>query len=183
MNDIKPTEKKNSIFKARILILILPLVLIIALVAVNSVYSTPKSMEAKFYDLNNNEVYMTDFKGKTLIVEFMATWCTVCKQVTHEISRVLSENELPDVVFFSVTIDPVHDSPEVINNYISQNKLNKFVDEGKWVFLRDLDEEHKLYGVTGVPEIFLLNKNLDIVDKQVGLIRGAEILEWISNIN
>ncbi|OLS24310.1 MAG: Thiol-disulfide oxidoreductase ResA [Candidatus Heimdallarchaeota archaeon LC_3] len=178
MYDLK--KNKKLILKAGLLIT--PFILLVSLIALSAVYDKPTVMDIKVYGLDGNPIFTRDFKGNILIVEFMATWCTVCKQITKNIATLLSTNDLSDVVFFSITTDPVHDTPEVLNDYIEENDISTYVENGQWVFARDLDSVKELFKVTGVPETYLVDQNLNIANFHIGSLGKAEIMEWIFSL-
>jgi protein SCO1/2 len=67
------------------------------------------------------EVALGDFRGKVVAVTFIYTWCPdVCPMLTDKLARV--QDELgPDfgtkVAFVSITVDPVRDTPAVLQEY------------------------------------------------------------------
>jgi protein SCO1/2 len=67
------------------------------------------------------EVTLEDFRGKVVAVTFIYTSCPdVCPMLSDKLARV--QDELgPDfgtrVAFLSITVDPEHDTPEVLKEY------------------------------------------------------------------
>ncbi|MHA2105719.1 MAG: TlpA family protein disulfide reductase [Candidatus Hodarchaeales archaeon] len=176
MYDLK--KNKKMLLKAGLLVA--PLLLLVSLIGISAIYDKPTDMDIKVYGLDGNPVFTRDFKSKILIVEFMATWCTICKEITANIASLLSTNDLSDVVFFSITTDPVHDTPEVLNNYIEENDLSTYVENEQWVFARDLDSVKEIYKVTGVPETYLVDQSSNIANFQIGSLSKTEIMDWIN---
>lgn len=173
-------KNRKNVLKAGLLIA--PFILLVSLIALSAIYDKPTDMNIKVYGLDEKPIYVNSYKGNILIVEFMATWCTVCKQITKNIASLLTTTSLPGVVFLSITIDPVHDTPEVLNNYILENELSTFIENGQWVFSRDLDSVNEIYKVTGVPETYLVDKNLNIANFQIGALSKTEITGWINSL-
>ena len=64
---------------------------------------------------------LDDLRGKVVAVSFVFTRCTdVCPIATYKmvgIQNRLAEHFGRDVVFISVTVDPEHDTPEVLSHY------------------------------------------------------------------
>ena len=64
---------------------------------------------------------MFDLRGKVVAVNFVFTRCTdVCPLATYKmvgIQDALGEQFSRDVFFVSVTVDPAHDTPEVLLDY------------------------------------------------------------------
>jgi len=70
--------------------------------------STPMWFSAKLTDVNTSKsLRVTDFRGKVILVEAMAVWCTTCFQQQQQIQALhglLSKSD--DLVSLSLDIDP-----------------------------------------------------------------------------
>ena len=81
------------------------------------------------------EVTLGDLRGKVVAVTFIYTSCPdVCPMLSDKLARV--QDELgPDfgtkVAFLSITVDPEHDTPEVLKEYAELLDA----DLGGWTFL------------------------------------------------
>lgn len=97
-----------------------------------------------------------DLEGKVWIASFILTTCPdgKCPQVTQTMQRLQKElKDVPDLRLITITVDPQHDDPRVLNEY-----ANKFgADPERWLFLtgdrdriaRLLNEGFKVSGGTG----------------------------------
>jgi thiol-disulfide isomerase/thioredoxin len=56
-------------------------------------------------DLNNHPQSLAQWKGKTLLVNFWATWCTPCVQEMPELSKMQSENKNPNLQIIGIGVD------------------------------------------------------------------------------
>lgn len=86
-------------------------------------------------DQNGNQISLTDFSGKVVLLNFIYTHCkTVCPLETHELKK-LQQTLKPlmgrEVIFLSITIDPKRDTAEVLRRYGEAYE----VDFGSWRFL------------------------------------------------
>lgn len=70
---------------------------------------------------------------KITVVNFFFTRCpTFCKHMNGEMARVVAEYKKNRLLkFFSISVDPEHDTPEVLREYAKQYNPNP----GKWEFL------------------------------------------------
>lgn len=94
---------------------------------------------------DDEELSNEDLKGKWWVADFVFTNCeTVCIPMTSNMSSLqdkAADKDL-DVQFVSFSIDPEHDTPEVLRDYAKEYKA----DTSNWTFLTgyDFDEIKKL---------------------------------------
>jgi len=109
-------------------------------------------------DLNGNLVKLSDLKGKTVFVNFWATWCKPCiKEMPRiEITKKILEREGYEFVFVSEE---------------SLEKLNKFKASKnfKFNYLKSNKKFEEL-GVNTLPTTVILNKDL----KKIASIKGEQ---------
>ena len=173
----------NSPISPKILvILIIPVILLLALVS--ALYfiqpPIPNQMNLSLQTIDGNTIHTTDFKGKILVVEFMATWCDYCSEIAGNIANILANKTVPNVMFLSVTIDPTHDTGPVLTTFINDNHLENYALNGtQWMFTRDLTQQYSFYGVSNVPTTFLVGNNSVIIDHHLGYITSDFIMSWL----
>ena len=80
-----------------------------------------------FTDQNEKTITNKDYDGKVYVVEFFFTTCPdICPIMTDNMIKL--QNEFignPNVGMASFTIDPIHDTPEVLNNYAKEKGITK----------------------------------------------------------
>ncbi len=88
-------------------------------------------------------------EGKILVVDFFFTRCTtICPKMSVQMQQLqlkLDDEAFDDVVFLSHTVDPEHDTPEVLNAYA--RKLQ--ADTARWKFLTGSKADIYLQGSEG----------------------------------
>lgn len=81
----------------------------------------------EFTDQNGKTISNKDFEGKVYVAEFFFTTCpSICPIMNENMVKI--QNEFlgnPKVGIASFTIDPEHDTPEVLNNYAKNNGITK----------------------------------------------------------
>ncbi|WP_457127178.1 redoxin family protein [Mucilaginibacter sp. HD30] len=127
-------------------------------------------------DLSGKTVSLASFKGKTVIIDFWATWCGPC--IMSFPGMQIAQNKYknnPDVVFLFI------DTWETGSNYLPGVK--KFISEKGYSFHVLVDEtgsdkrQSKVistYKVEGIPTKFIIDKNGDIRFKYVGYTGSTE---------
>jgi len=101
---------------------------------VNVALTTHEGREVRFYD--------DLLKGKTVLLNFFYTVCTaeaICPLGTAnlvEVQRLLGPRVGKDVFLYSITLDPVNDTPQVLRSY-----AKAFGVKPGWTFLTGGKEE------------------------------------------
>ncbi len=109
-------------------------------------------------DLEGNSVTLRDFRGKTVLINFWATWCPPCRAEMPEIEAIYQEYKSKDVVVIGV--DLLEDADKV-RKYVQQGGFN-------WVFVFDTTGAvADNYAVTAIPTSFFLDEK--------GIIRAVNI--------
>ncbi len=90
-----------------------------------------------------------DLRGKVVLLNIWASWCPTCKEELPSIQHLINiEKGAGKLVFISVLYN---DSPEKALAYL---KANDFA----FPTLIDTDNICGQYGITGVPETFVIDK-------------------------
>ncbi|CAM4210195.1 SCO family protein [Gillisia hiemivivida] len=92
-----------------------------------------KVPDFQFVNQNGDTISNKDYLGKVYVVEFFFTTCpSICPIMNKnlvEVEKELGKNE--DFGIVSISIDPVHDTPEVLKEYAE----NYEIDNPNWNFL------------------------------------------------
>ena len=131
----------------------------------------------------DGQVITNDFmSGKIAIVDFFFTNCTsICPMLSSQMARlqhsVKSENIDSQVVFLSHTVDPKHDTPEVLKAYADRMGA----DYSNWNFVTGIEEDiywqaKEGYKLTAFPSDtaqggFFHTDQIALIDQE-GKIRG-----------
>jgi len=92
-----------------------------------------KVPDFKFVNQNGDSISNKDYLGKVYVVEFFFTTCpSICPIMNEnlvEVEKELGENK--DFGIVSISIDPLHDTPEVLKQYAQDHGI----DNTNWNFL------------------------------------------------
>jgi peroxiredoxin len=114
-----------------------------------------------FPDLNNKPVTLSSFVGdKVVLVNIWATWCTSCKAEMPTMQSLYEKYKGDDFEVLAVSIDAL--GAKAIIPYMNKMGLT-------FPALQNLSGSiQKLYGTTGVPESFVVDKQGKIALVEVG---------------
>lgn len=127
--------------------------------------------EFKVKDINGKEVSLSDFKGKTIVLDFWATWCGPCKKSLPAMQMVVNKYKHdPNVEFLFIhTWETVPNPKSDAVNYLLTHDLNLPL----YMDLKDPRTKTNLavssFGVKGIPAKFVIDGNGKIRFKASGL--------------
>lgn len=136
--------------------------------------------EITLTDQYGNEHTLSDYKGKTVFLNFWATWCGPCKQEMPDIQRLYEEygsNE-EDLVVLGVA----NPSTETYRgNDMSTGEVTVFLEENGYnypVLMDTTGDIFRVYGVTAFPTTFMIDAEGNIYGYVTGSLT-ADMLESI----
>ncbi len=105
--------------------------------------------------LDNQNVKLSDFRGKTLLVEMGTTWCPSCNELAHIIDSMRNDLNAQEILYLGVYLA---DSAESIRSHLQKEAL-KSPDQ----ILIDSGEARRNYSVFSIPRLLLIDENFKIV--------------------
>ena len=122
---------------------------------------------------------LSDYRGKTVFLNFWATWCGYCKDEMPDIQALYEKygkNE-EDLVILGVANPSSADYPRA--NDVSEEEVAAFLEESGYTYPTVMDYSGELlyqYGVNGFPASFLIGGDGNVLGYLPGAVT-AEILE------
>jgi thiol-disulfide isomerase/thioredoxin len=126
----------------------------------------------KVKDLNGKEVSLSDFKGKTIILDFWATWCGPCKKSLPGMQLMVNKYKNdPNVKFLFIhTWETVPDPKSDAVNYLLTHNL----DLPLYMDVKNPETKKNpavsSFGVNGIPAKFIIDGNGKIRFKTSGFV-------------
>ncbi|MBI4652541.1 redoxin domain-containing protein [Candidatus Desantisbacteria bacterium] len=126
-----------------------------------SVKSANQAPDFTLKNIYNENVSLSSFDGKVIILNFWATWCPPCQAEIPDFIELYSMYKNSGVVIIGVAMDG--DGGDVVKSFAEQKKIN-------YPILLGNDNIGELYGgIRGIPTTFIINKQREIVETFVGL--------------
>jgi len=133
-----------------------------------------KSPDFSLNDLDGRRVDLKQFKGKVVLLNFWATWCSPCKEEMPSLEALHQQFKNKNFVLLAISVD-----------YGKGKSVKEFIDKYHYTFPVLLDPKCKvldLFQVKGIPTTFIIDKNERMVGKAVGP-RDWKSPEVISLVN
>jgi len=117
----------------------------------------PVAPDISVEDVSGKTVRLSDFRGKTVLLNFRATWCGYCRQEAPELQK--AHESFPDLVIMSVNIQ---ESPDKVVAYEQELKLTfaMYVDA--------TGAAAQSYKVRGIPSSFFIDPEGHIFSQHLG---------------
>jgi len=122
-------------------------------------------------DLTGKPLSLADYKGKVVLVDFWATWCTLCVEALPEVKKAYSKYNKQGFEIIGISLD---EDRKELNSFIKKQgiKWRNYNDGKEW--------ESKLalqYGVESLPTTYLLDREGKIIGMD---LEGKELMEAVA---
>lgn len=136
-----------------------------------------KAMDFTATDIDGNEVKLSDFYGKPIVLNFWASWCNPCQYEMPHFQTLF--DELGEEVQF-IMLNLADGYQETVE------KASEFIESNKYTFPvyydTNLDAAFK-YAVYSIPVTYFINSDGEIVETHRGIFEKEEDLrEEIDNL-
>ena len=121
-------------------------------------------------DKDGNQVNLSDFFGKPIVLNFWASWCGICQNEMPDFEKAYQELG-EEVQFLMVNLT------DGFSETISSAKT--FLEETGYtfpVYFDTLSDATRTYRAYSIPRTFFLDRNGSIVTKHIGMI-SPELLQ------
>ena len=128
------------------------------------------------YDLEGNEVHLSDYFGKPIIVNFWASWCGPCKMEMPDFDAAYATYK-DDIIFLMVNMtDGSRETVEVASAFITDSGYS-------FPVYYDTDYSAAItYSVSSLPTSYFLNEKGELVAHAKGAIDADTLQRGIDMI-
>lgn len=121
-------------------------------------------------DSHGNDVTLSEYKGKTVVLNFFATWCTYCKMELPSLEEI--NNTRDDIVIFLIA------TPD-IGNEGSKEYIESFMEENGYSMTVLYDETGEVvskYNVSGLPTSFFFKPDGSVLGYVPGYVEESSLI-------
>jgi thiol-disulfide isomerase/thioredoxin len=129
----------------------------------------PANLTFTLKDMKGQDVSLSKFKGKVILLDFWATWCEPCKA---EIPWFIEFNKKYAAEGLQVIGVSVDDTPEKLEPYVKNMKMDYLILQGL-----GHDDVQDAYGpILGIPVTVIISRDAKICATHAGLA-GKDVFE------
>jgi cytochrome c biogenesis protein CcmG/thiol:disulfide interchange protein DsbE len=123
--------------------------------------------------LDGSEISLADLRGQVVVLNFWASWCSPCRREAPALQRVWETYKDRGVVFVGLTY---HDA---------EGASLAFIQEYGITYANGVDEMGRIsrdYGVTAVPETFIIDREGKVAWFQIGEVREETLVQQLERL-
>ena len=128
-----------------------------------------------FQDLEGNEFSLRNFENKVLFINYWATWCNPCLAEMPSMAELYNQyKENNNIVFLYLS----KEDADTIIDYIPK-------DDSLWQLpIYKVVTDDDLFSTRGIPTTFIVNRNGEIVIKDVGsaVWNDQSVVDYLDNL-
>lgn len=126
-------------------------------------------------DINGKMVRLSDFKGKTVFLDFWASWCEPCRREHRKILQAYNEFKDKNFTIISVALDPPADRKYLLEAIKEDSMVWTNLADPKI----DRNQAARVYGVKAIPQNFLIDSTGMIFNKDLS---GESLYQQLNSL-
>lgn len=127
------------------------------------------------YDEKGNEVKLSDYRGKPVVLNFWATWCYYCKEEMPDFNKAYKE--YPEVQFLMINAtDGVQETKKKAMDYVAAEGFDFPV------FYDTETDAVNSYYISSFPSTFFIDANGELVTYANGMLDYETLVKGIGYI-
>ncbi|MDH5473637.1 MAG: TlpA family protein disulfide reductase [Gammaproteobacteria bacterium] len=131
-----------------------------------------QAVDYRLPDLDGQMQSLEQYRGKWLIVNYWATWCTTCLKELPDLVSLHNANRDKDIVVVGINFESI--SPDVLRDFVNEQEISYPM------LLTQPVPATPLGRVFALPTTYIIDPDGKLVAGQVGLVRRQDLEAYIS---
>ena len=133
-----------------------------------------KPAQLKLADIKGKEYSLSDYRGKWVVINYWATWCSPCLKEIPELNELHQKGKKNNVLVLGVNFEDASDS-----------HVQAFIDKYNIsypVLLEEMGALSQLGPIEGLPKTFIVSPLGEIVYRKVGIVTLSLLDEVLTQL-
>ena len=187
-NPKKKSEKietyihKNIRFIASILVIIIILFGLVYVIFTLNNSSQNNGEDFIFTSVDGDEIHLSSYRGKIVILDMWATWCSPCRSQMTELKKLYNQYSRENLEIMSVDVD-TSETFQQVQDFIDSFKEQMNI-ELNWVFGKDDGSIWEKYKMSngGIPTLCIFDQEGKLCFQEEGARDAVTLNEKIDNL-
>jgi len=119
-----------------------------------------KARDFELKDINGEDIRLSDYSGKVILLNFFATWCPPCRREMPDFN-LIQEGYADDVKIIAINVG--REGLQRVKEFARTNGL-------KFTIAMDNGTVSRLYGpMPGIPVTVIIDRDFNIAERYIGL--------------
>ena len=134
-----------------------------------------KAPDFSLADLQGNPFRLSDVSGKVVVLDFWATWCPPCQESVPQLVELQKKYGPQGLAIVGISLDRA--GKRVVKPFAKKFKVNYTLLVGDYSKVVD-----DYGGIIGIPTLFVIDRNGNIVTSYIGYVEIEELEEQIKKL-
>ncbi|MCL2238758.1 MAG: TlpA family protein disulfide reductase [Defluviitaleaceae bacterium] len=145
------------------------------LLLIEAVTDEPRETAYDFtvHDVDGNEVRLSDFFGRPIVLNFWTTWCPSCVQSSPYFEQLYREMG-DDIHMLKINLPGGRETRQAVDDFIAANGYTLPV------YFDAIGEAARAYSIRAIPDTVFINADGNIIARIVGAINESTLQEAVS---
>ena len=139
----------------------------------------PKTYDnLSFLNAEKEEVYLIDFEGKLVMINFWASWCAPCKEEMPSLDTLQKNLSLDNLKIFPINVG--QDDIENLEKFFIDLDIKNLK-----IYFDNPNTLAKKFSLRGIPTTVIFNKKGEEFARVVGSINfnDSKFIDWLKSYN
>ncbi|MFU8811661.1 MAG: TlpA family protein disulfide reductase [Balneolaceae bacterium] len=127
-----------------------------------------------FTTLNGDEIQMSDYEGKVLILNFWATWCGPCRREIPELVELQDELGKYGVEIIGISLD--EEGFAAVEPFLASFDMNYTIVHDDYTY------GNRLGGVYMLPTTYIIDREGKLAFRKIGEVTKEELLPELADM-
>lgn len=176
--DFEENEKsqKRKLALIFVVVAVIAVALVISSTLLDPQAANPRDQAPDFtvVDVEGTNFTLSDYRGRIVVINFMATYCSFCRAEINELESVWRLYN-QSIIIISIDVDPFGTDEQLI-------AFRDSFQSAQWTWSRGTEDMIVEYGVSRIPKTVIVDKNGAVAITHVGEIGAASLISDVQQL-